>query len=312
MLGVMCLAIAAALGYRALAPAAGRRGRLAFGLVAITLVVEGWMPTLRMADIAPRLAIVEPPDRAEPILELPIGGEADWNATYRATWHGRRVVNGVSGYDPPHYLALVAGLQARDPGTLAALTSFSALDVVIDRARDPEGAIVAFVSSVPGASAEGAEGTYVLYRLPKRSPEVTLGPSLPIAAVEAFIDDAREAIDGRLDTGWEKYPQTSDMWFRADLGREQTVAGVSQSLGEYMLDYPRRLAIELSVDGTLWQRVWEGPTFGPMLMAAVRAPREIEMRFAFAPHRARFVRLLQLENFPTTMWRIQELHVHGS
>ena len=47
-----------------------------------------------------------------PILELPLGPDWDAAATNRSFAHGRKVFNGVSGYDPPHYAPLQVGLTA--------------------------------------------------------------------------------------------------------------------------------------------------------------------------------------------------------
>src|SRR5262249_24423305 len=103
MVGVLCLSVAAGLRFDTLMPGVASRRRLGFVVAALCVLVDGWMPGMRMAQ-PPALWAIEPPDRPEPILELPIGGEADWAATFRAAGHHRRVVNGVSGYDPPHYI----------------------------------------------------------------------------------------------------------------------------------------------------------------------------------------------------------------
>jgi len=311
MLGTLTLAIAAALGYRMIRPARARARTVAFTILAAALLVDGWMPTMRMADAPQQWAQVEVPGRPEPILELPIGEEGDYAATFRAGWHGRRVVNGVSGYNPPHYIALMAGLQNRDPATLTALASLGAIDVVVSHDQDRDGAIDRYVSAMPGATRVADDGSRTAYRLP-RAPqgEPTLGPVLPIAHVEAFKYDASTVIDGRIETGWGEFPQYPGQWVIADLGVVQDVAGVTHAIGEYLLDFPRRLAIEVSVDGSTWERVWDGPTYGPMFLSSIREPRVTAMRFAFPRHRARFVRLQQLEQFQS-MWRLSELKIHG-
>ena len=85
---------------------------------------------------------------------------------------------------------------------------------------------------------------------------------------------------------------------------------MTTSIGDFLLDFPRRLAIDTSIDGAVWESAWEGPTFAQTFLGFVRAPRDAELRFSFAPHEARFVRLRQLEAF-SSMWRISELKIHA-
>lgn len=313
MLGTMCLSIAAGLGVRALLPGITRYRWAILALFATGFLLDGWMPALRMADPPERWARVEPRDRKEPILELPIGPDWDYAATFRAVWHGRRVVNGVSGYNPPFYVALTSGLQSRDSATLAALASLGPLDIVVNSPGDPGGALERYVSGFPGAIRDRSDGLRTVYRIPRTAAgEPTLGTPLTIAHVETddHDPDAHVVHDGRIETGWGAFPQRPGQWLVVDLGGVRAVGGVTHAIGEYLQDFPRRLAIETSVNEASWERVWEGPTFAPMFLASIRGPRETEMRFAFPPRMARFIKLLQLESYPS-MWRVSELQIHA-
>jgi len=148
---------------------------LAFSVAAAGLLLDGWMPLMRMAAPPARWAEVELPDRPEPILELPIGPDWDWAATFRAAGHRRRVFNGVSGYDPPHYIALRAGLDSRDPSMLTALASLGSFDVVVDGAADADRAWARYVSSVPGAVRVGDDGHRTVYRIPQAPAGICVG-----------------------------------------------------------------------------------------------------------------------------------------
>jgi hypothetical protein len=79
----------------------------------------------------------------------------------------------------------------------------------------------------------------------------------------------------------------------------------------YFLDFPKRLAIELSLDGETGTRVWEGPTAAQAFLALVRGPTYGAMRFPFSPRHGRFVRLLQLDRYQSA-WRVSEIQVHGA
>ena len=60
------------------------------------------------------------------------------------------LVNGFSGYAPPHYDALQRRLTQRDPDALRELTSSGPLAVLVNTARDGDGKIREFVSGMPG------------------------------------------------------------------------------------------------------------------------------------------------------------------
>jgi hypothetical protein len=234
------------------------------------------------------------------------------------------VVNGISGYNPSHYIALRTALEHRDPDVLPALASLGPIDVVVNKAFDGDGALEKFVAGTPGAARvaderSGSDAPHVLIRIEKGDREPDLGEPIAIASVEGFrhgeifsnVNRRTSAVtDGRLDTGWEDYPQQPGQWLVLDLGVEREIGGLTHSLGDSFLDFPRRLAIEVSLDGQNWARAWEGPTAARAFLALVRGPREGAMRFAFPPQKARFVRLLQLDSDPRA-WHVAELNVHA-
>jgi hypothetical protein len=116
--------------------------------------------------------------------------------------------------------------------------------------------------------------------------------------------------DGKDSTGWTDIPQKPDQWITVDLGEVREVGGVTHVIGDFYLDYPRRLAIDGSTDGQSWELAWEGPSYAQTFLAFVRDPRNAALEFGFRPRPARFVRLRQLES-STTAWRVSELRVHA-
>src|SRR6185295_9452364 len=100
-------------------------------------------------------------------LELPLGNVGnDIAAVYRSIAHGRHVVNGYSGYEPPHYRVLKTGLGERDDSVLTTLTRFAATVVIIARSDDPGGGLGAFVERHTGAARLEGTATHTLYLLP--------------------------------------------------------------------------------------------------------------------------------------------------
>ena len=115
MLGVLCLATAAGLAFARLS--AGRRDRrgFLFGLVAIGLVVDGWIGPMPMSNAPGMRPRVERRDSRVAVLEMPLGPAYDAAATIRSIWHGRPTFNGVSGYDPSHYAPTAVGPRRPRP-----------------------------------------------------------------------------------------------------------------------------------------------------------------------------------------------------
>lgn len=321
MLGELSLCVAAGIALARVfeVHAGGRRGALSKSPVRLAMVVlialgiwlDGRMSAMPVAVPPQALPEVELADSTTPVLELPLGPAYDAAATYRARFHGRRVINGVSGYDPPHYGPLQDGLRARDPGMLPALSSISGFDVIVNRESDGDRAIARYAAAAPGAVLIADDGQHVAYRVPKSDAgEPALGQAWPIAAVDAFRHDTAVTRDGRFDTEWGDMPQRPGQWIRVDLGEPRLVAGVTHGLGRYANDYPRQLMIEASIDGTTWNPAWEGPTAAAAFLAAVRGPREAAMRIAFPAVTARYLRLRQLAT-DEHMWRLAEMAVHA-
>jgi hypothetical protein len=311
MMASLCLSIAAALSFATLRRLMPTVGLALFPLAAAGLVLDGWVSPMPMGPPSESWATVEATGHTEPILELPSPRE-DYPSTYRTWTHGRRTINGVSGHNPPHYEALLYGLGRKDPATLAALASLTSFEVILDRAGDPDGAIARYVAAAQGATLVGADHKRVIYRVPKGPEEVALGPAIPIVAAQTVRhqEQASFIFDGTLATGWGDIPQMPDQWIRLDLGRVHEIAGITHAIGDYIVDFPKMLSIDVSEDGASWSRVWRGTIAAPTVRGYIRAPREGAARLPFASHRARYVLLRQHEHHPT-MWRVSEITVHA-
>jgi hypothetical protein len=117
-------------------------------------------------------------------------------------------------------------------------------------------------------------------------------------------------VDGRIETEWGDHPQRPGQWVSLDLGEARLVGSVTHALGEYARDFPRRLAIDLSLDQEQWEQVWEGPTAALAFRAAVIEPRRSAMHFTFAERKARYLRLRQTADHQN-LWRVAELRAHA-
>ena len=191
MIGALCLAAASACAFAWLVPRSGMAQRVAFSAVCLGLFIDGWRTHMPLVPAPVMIDALESSDVQYPILELPLGPKWDAAATFRAVGHRRRVVNGVSGYDPPHYQVLQRGLDARDPSVLLALASLGTLDVVLDRANDPDGGLVRMVEGIDRVTTVREDGPRVLYRIPRSSPPVDGAGALFLELITPFRTSRR-------------------------------------------------------------------------------------------------------------------------
>ena len=113
------------------------------------------------------------------------------------------------------------------------------------------------------------------------------------------LEGCSSAIDGndatRFTTGT---PQIPGMWFQIELPQESPITGLILDNSKSTGDFPRGFEVLLSSDGQTWgSPAAKGNGVGPMT------------DIAFAPHRARFIRIAQTGTDNRNPWSINELQV---
>lgn len=308
MMSLACLSIVAALAVDRLK---GRSRRLVIAVAAAGLLIDGW----------PRTFIVFPAPEPRPSpagvvarLELPLSDDTDAQALYRQTRDRVALYNGFSGYFAPHYYALRTMIEDRDPRILRVLTAPGPIGVVIDHAGDPDGSLRKFVLAYPGASRERGEATWSSYRLPQSASAPTIadrsGTAIPIKSLSTFPSPphAARALDGNLMTRWSGGVQHQSADATIELPEATHVGQVVIDLGGFITDFPKRLQIDVSVDGESWETAWVGDTALHAYYGALRHPIELPLVFALDRDNVRFIRLRQT-GFGTHDWTIAELYV---
>jgi hypothetical protein len=269
MLFVFCLSCAAALGLGRLA-GNGRLRRHQIALVAAFILWDGWIRPLPLAE-PPRtfeLPLGTPPTAA--VLELPVGGERDTHAMYRATGHRRPVVNGYSGFDPAHYVALTQGLERGEPGVLRALRRRAPLLVLLDPGARAAPVLRNLVLADGGRALAERPGGREAYVLP------TAAPASPVRQGSRIASCPLE----RAGTS-----------VLCDLGRVEPVGSLTLSFGRGVSRLPPRIVVEIAEAPPAWRVAWEGPVSGLALDAALRDPRRVPVVLDTQGARGRFVRL---------------------
>jgi hypothetical protein len=318
MVTTLCLAVVGALVFDRLASKFGRARVALAALVSIGVLADTWISVMPLAEMPKQFRVFDCGGRStSPIVELPLGYTyPDVAAMYRQMSHGRPLVNGYSGYFPPHYAALRFGLTLRDPDVLTQLAAHGVTDIVVDREPDPDGRWDKYVASNPNARLICADGRQSLYRISRTDtpPAATTGGrQLPVAVIRPSVNEGAVTamIDQDRTTRWESGPQSDRTMIELDLGAVRTVSGLDLSLGPFVEDFARGLVIEASQDGATWTEVWNGGSAGLAFVGAFEAPRDVPLRYRFAPTAARLLRMRLTRNDETYYWSIAELKVIG-
>ena len=308
MMTLACLAVIAALAVNRLN---GRARHVVTTIAAVGLLLDGWPRTVPV--------FAEPERRPAPPgvsarLDLPSTDDTDAAALYQQTLEGIPLYNGFSGYPAPHQYAMRVLLERHDPRILQAMTAGGPLGVVIDRAGDSDGELRKFIERFPGAALQETHPAWISYRLPA-GPAADLipdrhGEPIPIKALDAFPSQPHtpRAVDGNMHTRWSGGVQRAAADFTIELDRTQRVAQLVVCLGEFWTDFPERLLVETSPDGSSWQTAFDGPTALQAYYGALRHPKEIPLVFPLDRDEVRFIRLKQL-GWGTHDWSIAEVQV---
>jgi hypothetical protein len=322
MMTILAVAIAAGIALIRLTGSASRAVRVGVtALVLLAITADSWTFVLPMPSVPPFLRLPDEVPASAAVLELPLGNVGpDIAAVYRSIGHGRPVINGYSGYGPPHYRVLGPALGERDDSVLKTMTKFAPIAVVIAREDDRTGALSAFVREHPGAVQLEQTVSHALYLLPRdtaahdRQADRPFEQSLVIrhATFNLGTFDLRAVTDGNRETVWATpKPQRGGEEIVLELAGLCSVSSISLSSGSSLEGFPRRLSVAISVDGTIWEEMWSGAMGGPTIEGVLQDAREAASRIAFPDRQARFVRLRQLGVHPDLGWVIAELKIYG-
>jgi hypothetical protein len=308
MMTLVCLGAIAALALNRLQ---GRSRRVVAVVATAGLLLDGWPTTIPVfAELEHRPAPIGVSAR----LDLPSNDDADAASLYQQTRERIPLYNGFSGYPAPHMYAMRSLIAEHDPQILQALTRRGSLGIVIDRAGDPDGELTKFVERFPGAVLVETHDRWISFRLPANPGRDLIpdrrGEPIRIKSLDAFPSQPHtpRAVDGNLRTRWSGGVQRAAADFTIELEEPQHVGQLVTSLGEFWTDFPQRLAIEVSADGSAWQTAFDGPTALHAYYGALRHPREVPLVFTLDRDGVRFIRMKQL-GWGTHDWSIAEVEV---
>ena len=240
MLAVFCLSVSAGLAAARLLSLAGRAGPAILVAALAGLAADGAMRGMPLAPPPPRTLL---PNAAGAVLELPADdARVNVAAMYRAIEHRRPIVNGYSGYTPPHFVILGLALRRGDASPLTYLAAGRTLAIVVNDRYDDGGDFKRLVDSVPGMKALGVAGAGTVFQLDAQ-PRFAAAPA------------GRALAFTRRDAGGQRLV--------LDLATPQIVRALTFNLRWHYPELGERLRVEQSADGEVWTSAWLGLDRGP-------------------------------------------------
>lgn len=332
MPAILALSAAAAIAFARLT--AGRPTLRQVALVAAcgAIVADTWIGGLPLVALpsswSPHWAA-----QASSVLELPLGTIVpDVAAMYRTARHQLPVVNGYSGFLPPHYAVLRRALSEGDETILPQVAATGPVLVAVDRRADRDRRLQELTARVPGAKQLGLEGRWMFFQLPRTDPASATTPGHPMPASiacsekvgltavtrsaetagapgggEAGVDNL---IDGDETSGWiSQRPQQAGDSIMVTVDGEAPLCSLSLLLGGGPEVYPGAVAIELSRGGGQWETVFDGQTGALAMAGALRDPIRSPITFEWAGRPARLLRIRLLASHDLYPWAMRELVV---
>ncbi len=312
---VLAVAVLAAFGAQALWSRARRpiaRGAVLVSFIAIA-VLESWRPPFERIDVGwagrtmPNVYrwLAAQPGR-DAVAELPIGLPAtDAADMIMSSVHWKPLVNGYSGFTPT--MSFFRGFFAAfpSPSTIRFLHQLGVRWVVVHPADMPpmRRALCSWGAAKLGAYAGivyGDQFSCVIEIRGEPPAPLSPPPDRPIVLADATVttssgDDARAAIDGRLDTHWtETVDRSHESWLQLDLPQPRTISRLIVQLGPHFGEFMRQWRIDTSLDGVVWQTAGVDRNAVPPLLEMRRDPARLSSEMQLEhPISAKHVRLVR-------------------
>jgi hypothetical protein len=284
MLMALCLAIAGGLLLPVLLPARRTVRMLMVGVVLAGLMADGAIEPLTGSATPGRVELPNVPAGA--VLELPPDDTVvNVGAMFRSIHHRLPLINGYSGYIPPHYAVLGQSLRRGDPSALLELARGRNLLLLVAERNDPAGDYRRMVEAIPGIQRRELSGAGWSYLLPAQPRERRAPGGAPHAFTTATLPRRHVVLD---------------------FGVPRTIRTLEFPLRDRYPELDSRIAIEASGDGNQWQTVWEHWTAGAVIAGALEDEVRVPVRFTLPDVPARYLRI-----HPASDWLIAELRISG-
>ncbi len=311
-----------------------RRRRSVLALSALVLLAESVSLPVPLSEVStarsyrPIYEDVRSLPEDAVVVELPMPLPLESKASeavymYRSRYHGKRLLNGYSGYTPP---AAVIANRAMDrfptQQSLDFLTELGVGFILVHRVgfRPEKGQLIVEMLKQfePRVRLISRRGNDFLYRL---SPGTVTrlgqrGPYTPVGSKDLWVGWAGRnvletglAFDGNLETGWStEGPQRPKDFYLLDLGRPALFSRIELFLNRRPLTFPRSFTVSASLDGETWTPIGDYPSYYPVLRAeAIDQFEKYKVDLEFEPVSGRYLKIQLTAPHPTESWTIQEI-----
>ncbi|MCA1584563.1 MAG: hypothetical protein LC791_07245, partial [Acidobacteria bacterium] len=258
-----------------------------------------------LADGAATVSAVPLPDTVpaeawgvDVVLEIPIETFRDTAAMSGSLTHGRPVVNGYSGFGPPHYAVLRSAIREGRVSVIEELRRLGTLAIVADVATEDGRAWLRLLAPFarPDLPAPWAREVLIMPRLPARPACLAraLGPqragplvaSLNASQVGVPAESLALAIDGDSTTFHTVSESTSvGEGFHIALNHQQMIGGLVLWMGPVPNDHPGLLQVAVRASAGV-QTVFDGDVAGLAMSGALADPRRAPLAVCFPPVQA--------------------------
>jgi len=310
---LLCISVVAAFAFdRLTSSLAPRRRALAGAAFALVILAESWSSVPAAAQ-PEAIEMLRSSDTSIPVVQLPFDTDSDVAAVYRSMDNQRPLVNGYSGYIPPHYLLLLLALRLGDVDVLKEFAIGSPVEFVVNRRIDFE----RWSETVErfGARPIQEDRDWRWYRLEQQPrPPLPSGATLPLREVtaNAGVELVPRMTDGNLATEWTtRRAQAGGEEIVIDLGQDRYVACIDMALGEFRFDFPRQFTVECASDARAWASCWRGSGGRVALRAVLDDARNPVLRVPIDRDGVRRLRIRQTGSDPYIGWSVAELAVRG-
>ena len=252
----------------------------------------------------------------KPLVEAAKGGKGDVKDAAVRALSGWPMVAGIddllalatASKDDTHRVLLMRGLlrllELPSDRTIDATLPYYEKALKIAKKSDEKKMVIGGLANVKSPSALGLVEPYLDAEEVKK--EAALAASKIKASgykvtASANEGDAREAVDGKMDSRWSSdAPQKPDMSFTIDMGAQYEVSKITLDTTPSANDFPRGYKVFLTNDQKDWGApVAEGKGSGPVT------------EIALTPKTAQYIKIVQTGSDEKAPWSIHELKIES-
>lgn len=308
------------------------RKRALFLLLGILITVEYISVPVPLAqaedllDVPPIYKTIRDLPGKASILKLPMPRDKQYfretEQMFYSVYHGKRLVNGYSGYFPPGYKIIREAMESFPSEETFALLRDLGVDYLLVQTEGYRPWLAKFAVEGLARSPQFAElidhrQNDYLYRLIKMESEAEESEKQePVGRRSLWKGTANKhpelgyrAFDGDLTTAWNSiYFQERGDFFALDLGEKLEIEEVVFYLGPGSLEFPRGYRLEGSADGQNWTRLTERRFNIPRLTPVnIQDFSEYKVEMSFEKIEIRYLKISLVKTHKTNSWSISEI-----